>query len=413
MSEAADPELDPALFREVMGHYPTGVTVVTGFDGAEPVGMVVGTFTSVSLDPPLVAFMPTRASSTYARLESSPAFCINVLAQDQLDVCRVLAGRDSDKFDRVKWDRSPLGAPQIADAVAYIDCVTERVLEAGDHWIVLCRVKGVRISRPVTPLLFFQGGYGGFTPRAMAAQGDAELISALRLAEVARGPVERLAETLRCEACAIVLIGPDFVTTAVSSYGGSSSMVEPLGQRLPLMPPIGEAWVAAAKPEVTQRWLSKAVPQDAKVVDMYRKRLAKVAERGASISYITPDRREDYDRLQTALVDYANGDPTPARERALHETLTKLSVFWDSVDIEPENVYNIASIVVPVRDPSGDLVIGLRIRQLPEGASGTTVQAWIDSVKDAAAQVERELRGDNASADLEDYLAWYESDFPA
>ena len=79
--------IDPLRYREVMGHYPTGVTVVTGFaEGGEPVGMVVGTFTSVSLDPPLVAFLPTVASQTFARLRTAEAFCINVLAHDQVEL---------------------------------------------------------------------------------------------------------------------------------------------------------------------------------------------------------------------------------------------------------------------------------------------------------------------------------------
>src|SRR5687768_14929467 len=92
------PEIDPTLYRAVPGHYPTGVTVVTAFDGDEPIGMVVGTFTSVSLDPPLVAFMPTTGSGTYARLAGASAYCINVLAHDQQDLCRTMATPGDDKF---------------------------------------------------------------------------------------------------------------------------------------------------------------------------------------------------------------------------------------------------------------------------------------------------------------------------
>ena len=80
--------VDPALYREVMGDHPTGVAVVTGVDDGEPVGMVVGTFSAVSLDPPLVSFMPTVNSGTYARLAASPGIPrINVLAVHQLDPC--------------------------------------------------------------------------------------------------------------------------------------------------------------------------------------------------------------------------------------------------------------------------------------------------------------------------------------
>ena len=164
--------LDPAAFREVMGHYPTGVAVVTGFDGDQPVGMVVGTFSSVSMDPPLVAFMPQVGSGTYARLQRSAAYCINVLAHDQLALCRTMAVPRDDKFDDVDWSRSPLGAPVLADAVAHIHCRPHRTVEAGDHWIVLCEVEAMEVSRPVTPLLFFQGGYGGFSPGGMSARAS-------------------------------------------------------------------------------------------------------------------------------------------------------------------------------------------------------------------------------------------------
>src|SRR5690242_3123404 len=104
--------IDPLRYREVMGHYPTGVTVVTGIaqDG-EPVGMVVGTFTSVSLDPPLVAFLPTVASRTFARLRTAAAFCINVLAHDQVELCRTMSGPSPDKFSQLEWSTSTLGAP--------------------------------------------------------------------------------------------------------------------------------------------------------------------------------------------------------------------------------------------------------------------------------------------------------------
>ena len=105
---AVSATLDPSAFREVMGHYPTGVAVVTGFDGDQPVGMVVGTFSSVSMDPPLVAFMPQVGSGTYARLQKSEAYCINVLAHDQLTLCRSMAVPRDDKFDDVDWSGGAL-----------------------------------------------------------------------------------------------------------------------------------------------------------------------------------------------------------------------------------------------------------------------------------------------------------------
>ena len=404
--------LDPAAFREVMGHYPTGVAVVTGFDGDQPVGMVVGTFSSVSMDPPLVAFMPQVGSGTYARLQQSAAYCINVLAHDQLALCRTMAVPRDDKFDDVDWSRSPLGAPVLADAVAHIHCRPHRSVEAGDHWIVLCEVEAMEVSRPVTPLLFFQGGYGGFSPGGMSARADAELIAAVRLGDTARGQVERLAQTLGCEAAALVAINPDELTTTVSAYGGTSSMVEPLGQRIPLIPPIGEAYVAGAKPDVVDRWLSKVAPHDPDLVERYRTRLAAVETRGAAISMVGPHARADYERLGEALAEYASGELTPARERAVRSVLAQTRNFFEDVALEHDERYDVGGIVVPVRNPEGDISMVLRITQLPPATPGRVVESWVTAVKAAASAVERELALGSGTGRLRDYREWYASDFP-
>lgn len=168
--------IDPAVYRNVMGHYPTGVAVVTGFDGDQPVGMVVGTFAAVSMDPPLVTFMPQKSSGTYARLAGAASYCINVVAADQLELCRTMAGRGPDKFADVTWATSEYGAPQLADAVAHVHCRPVQEVDAGDHWIVLCGVDAMEVTRPVSPLLFFQGSYGQFSEVPAARLTEEQLV---------------------------------------------------------------------------------------------------------------------------------------------------------------------------------------------------------------------------------------------
>ena len=108
MSEA----IDPTLFRETLGHYPTGVAVVTAVaEDGNPAGMVVGTFSSVSLDPPLIAFFPATSSGCFAHVRTAAAFCINVLASNQEALCRRLATGGAGKFDGVRWRSGPLGSP--------------------------------------------------------------------------------------------------------------------------------------------------------------------------------------------------------------------------------------------------------------------------------------------------------------
>ncbi len=153
---------DSAKFRQVLGHFPTGVTVITadGDDGL--VGLAVGSFASVSLDPPLVAFFPARNSSSWPKIEAAGVFCVNVLAEDQEDVCRRFAAKGDDKFAGLGWKAAGSGSPLLDGVVAWIDCHIESVTEAGDHFCVLGRVRDLAVAHDGAPLVFFRGGYGRF-----------------------------------------------------------------------------------------------------------------------------------------------------------------------------------------------------------------------------------------------------------
>ena len=126
--------------------------------------MIVGSFTSISLDPPLVALFPDKSSTTWPRIARAGRFCVNVLASDQQDLCRHFAARGGDKFAGVSHRLSANGSPVLDDVVAWIDCTLHAVHEAGDHFIVLGRVRELDIARADEPLLFFRGQYGSFAP---------------------------------------------------------------------------------------------------------------------------------------------------------------------------------------------------------------------------------------------------------
>lgn len=159
--------IDPVAFRQVLGAYPTGVSVITalGADG-KPIGMVVGTFTSVSLDPPLVGFLPDKKSTSWPQIEAAGRFCVNVLASDQQDVCRQVSAKGAEKFVGVEYALSQHNLPMIANAIACIECSIHSVVEAGDHWIVLGNVLGLEVTRDEDPMLFHRGRYGGFAELA-------------------------------------------------------------------------------------------------------------------------------------------------------------------------------------------------------------------------------------------------------
>ncbi len=155
-----DAAFDSARYRQVLGHFPTGVCVVAAFHQDQAVGMAIGSFFSISLDPPLVGFCAAKGSSTWPKLRDAGKFCINVLADDQEDVSRVFASREADKFAGIGWDHSPLGSPRITGALAWIDCELSVVHEAGDHDIAIGAVHDLHVAREGGPLVFFRGGYG-------------------------------------------------------------------------------------------------------------------------------------------------------------------------------------------------------------------------------------------------------------
>ena len=157
---------NPAFFRQVLGCYPTGVVVVTALEqGEPPTALVIGTFASASLAPPLVSFLPAKASQRWARIRRAGRFCVNVLAEDQAALSRTLAAPVESRLEDVGWSPSPAsGAPRLEGVCAFIDCALEAVHDAGDHDFALCRVLDLGVVSDKPPLLFRGGGYGRFGP---------------------------------------------------------------------------------------------------------------------------------------------------------------------------------------------------------------------------------------------------------
>ena len=126
--------------------------------------MTVGSFTSVSLEPPLVGFFPGRKSTIWPKIERTGRFCVNVLAADQHDHCGLLASKIENKFETLPYRLSSRGLPILQGVIAWIDCGLESVQEAGDHYFVLGRVLALKSEVVDSPLIFFRGGYGHFSP---------------------------------------------------------------------------------------------------------------------------------------------------------------------------------------------------------------------------------------------------------
>ena len=159
MDDSADHLVEADEMRRVLGHFASGVTIVTGLDDGEPVGFACQSFTSVSLDPPLVLFCPAHTSSTWPRIKASGAFSVNVLAEDQTELCLQFATSGADKFAGLAWHPTAWGA-SLDGVLATVHCDIDQVHAAGDHDVVIGHVRQLVTHRDVGPLLFFRGQFG-------------------------------------------------------------------------------------------------------------------------------------------------------------------------------------------------------------------------------------------------------------
>jgi 3-hydroxy-9,10-secoandrosta-1,3,5(10)-triene-9,17-dione monooxygenase reductase component len=148
-------------FRAALGHFASGVVVITSLHDERPTGLTCQSFFSLSLEPPLVALAPGKSSTSWPKLAEAGNFCANVLADDQEVLARTFANSGTDKFAGVGWSPAPSGLPRLHGAIAWIDCNIDTVHDGGDHHLVVASVIGLETG-PGHPLLFYRGGFGGF-----------------------------------------------------------------------------------------------------------------------------------------------------------------------------------------------------------------------------------------------------------
>jgi 3-hydroxy-9,10-secoandrosta-1,3,5(10)-triene-9,17-dione monooxygenase reductase component len=154
------PAPDPRSFRDALGRFATGVAFVTAAPDGEPAGLIVNTLTSVSLEPPLVSFNPSRNSLTWSRMRRTGRFGVNVLGRkhEPFAIRAIPAG--ADRFAGLDWEPGRAGVPLLTDTLACLECEIVAEHPAGDHWIVVGRVDDLRVSPVDEPLVFFAGGFG-------------------------------------------------------------------------------------------------------------------------------------------------------------------------------------------------------------------------------------------------------------
>lgn len=369
--------LDTSWYRQVLGQYPTGVCVVTATqaDGSHA-GFVVGSFTSVSLDPPLVAFFPDKKSSSWPKIEGAKHFCVNILSADQEHLCRQFSSKTGDKFAGVKTRPAATGAPIIQDVVAWIDCDIESVLDAGDHYIVVGRVRELSVENPSLPLLFFQGGYGRFAPLSLAAADErGRFAEGLREADLLRPVMEDLASDLGARVVATVVDDEDLLVLASAGSPNAGARATLVGLRIPFAPHNGSAFNAWLDQEGRDRVLSSV--QEGPEREEIRRRINAVRDRGFSLGLIN-----DAQRKFALALDQLAEDPSALNSDDLRSLVTQLE--YEPAELTAPALDAVRVIAAPVRRASGEAALVLTVYGFSKPRRDDDVVVHIDRLLQSA-----------------------------
>ncbi|WP_394940889.1 flavin reductase family protein [Psychromicrobium sp. YIM B11713] len=153
-------DITPQKMRAVLGHFATGLTVVTSAGEEGPMGFTCQSFTSLSLEPPLISINPTKGSSTWPKIREIGRFAVNILPAGTEELALSFSKKGVDRFADVPWRASAAGNPHLNAALAWVDCELEAEHEAGDHTIAIGRVRHLEAAEAGhSPLLFFRGSF--------------------------------------------------------------------------------------------------------------------------------------------------------------------------------------------------------------------------------------------------------------
>jgi flavin reductase (DIM6/NTAB) family NADH-FMN oxidoreductase RutF len=381
-------DFDANTFRRVLGTFPTGVVVITAMSGqGEALAMTVGSFMSVSLDPPLVGFLPSKSSSSWAAMRGVERFGVNVLGNNQEDVCRAVATRKTNKLDDFEWSLTDHGTPRLAESIAFIDCETEQVHDGGDHDIVLGRVLALETVKTTLPLLFFRGGYGSFRPGSMAVETG---IPGVRLAELdlVRPHLERLSTHLSLEVTAMCRIAEDLLTVAAAGASKTSIRLHRVGRHVPFMPPIGGVFAAFGGPEAEAQWL-ESVRDDPD--GSPREAAEKAVQRVRELGYALGVGHGSGGAIEGASAA-ANAAASPLERRRLAKVISDASAGFNTTDTRPDGTYELHSMTAPVFDRDGECAFSLTVWGGSGTVPGSDVLAVADKLTRAAESCTADLQ---------------------
>lgn len=380
-----DPTIEADHFRQVLGQFPTGVVVITAEStGGDPVALTIGSFTSASLDPPLVAFLPQKTSSTWPIIRSHGRFAVNILGADQEGLCRAFARSGTDKFAGVSWHSGGNGAPIIDGSVAWIECDIEHVSDAGDHDIVLGRVTALSVDSGALPLVFFRGGYGRFTPSSLTAI-EASLTDILPTVDTVRPVLEQLARHADQECLLVARMGDEFVVLASA---GAARQVTPtrVGRRLPYTAPLGAMIAAWSSPDEYQAWLDPHHQLSREEAEAWHELRGVLQDRG----YVVGVGDETYNELEDS-VNERGGRASSADSRILAALADARRNMARQLPSDSAGVHELRSLSAPVF--AGNDVLQLGLYGLTGVFSAHDISTYADLVTGAAEQASALLGG--------------------
>lgn len=391
-AEAAGSPHEAARFRAALSHYPTGVAVVTSYlPGSGPVGMVVGTFTSVSLDPPLVGFLPAKSSSSWPQIRQAGSFCVNVLNAEQADVCRAFVAKDPDRFSDLAWAKAGSGSPRLAEALLWVDCDLESVTDAGDHDFVLGRVRDLGVnSTGGLPLVFLRGGYGAPVLPFLAAKGAA-FGPKLRLAEQIRPVAESIARDLGIECLIGGRVADEVVVLAAAGTGRSSFTL--VGASFPLAAPLASELVAWASEAEHKRWLERGrALAGVDGLDFALDDLARIRRLGYSVT----TGRDMAERLEPLAFD---GEKDSDEIRAVLQRLCDKGPEM-GLRCPIEDVRDITSMHVPICGSDGEALLSFDLFGFSGSEDGAALRRYLARLREGALEASRLLRFSRSVAAL-------------
>jgi len=384
---AASPEQRSRWWRNVLGEYPTGVSIISALDAAgKPQGLVVGTFSSVSQDPPLVSFMPMRASRSYTAIANCSSFRVSVLGAGHEDLCRAFASAPPEsRFEIGNWSFDANGVPRLDDAVVWFDCVRLSTIPAGDHDIVLGEVHDLGFGNGAAgmPMLFLKGGYGSFTLQRL--EFDAEhLGSYLRVAEEMRPKVETLAVEIKATVLLCSLAQDKVVVLSAANLTSRGTRPQAVGSTFPFAAPMGvvfAAWNGDGLRPAMWRKAGRALGfSDDEILSQM---IQRVRQRGYAIS-VGPAMAEQFEYI---VSNPAKGDAD------LQELWAAIAREYADLGETPEWAAHVSSIQVPIFGPDGEPGLALAVSGLPAGLSPDQLDEIADRCKAVAGELSTMITG--------------------